>query len=104
MVVMRCFAVALVAAAAPLSPSLEDRYIAARDEAIQKFSKENDAGKFDDAAQKAAWYLRNERERMKIAAAYAARTRGEHMWEQRFAALFKEIGLSTTTRAKRVAA
>ena len=41
------------AAAAPLSPSLEDRYIAARDEAIQKFSKENDAGKFDDAAQNA---------------------------------------------------
>jgi hypothetical protein len=41
------------AAAAPLSPSLEDRYIAARDQAIQKFSKEYDAGKFDDAAQKA---------------------------------------------------
>jgi hypothetical protein len=41
------------AAAAPLSPSLEDRYIAAQDKAIQKFSKENDAGKFDDAAQKA---------------------------------------------------
>jgi len=42
------------AAAAPLSSSLEDRYIAARDKAIQKFSKQNDAGKFDDAAQKAA--------------------------------------------------
>jgi hypothetical protein len=40
-------------AAAPLTPSLEDRYIAARDAAIQKFSKEYDAGKFDDTAQKA---------------------------------------------------
>jgi hypothetical protein len=41
------------AAAAPLSPSLEDRYIAARDAAVAKFSKASDAGKFDDTAQKA---------------------------------------------------
>jgi hypothetical protein len=41
------------AAAAPLTPSLEDRYIAARDKAIEKFSKEYDAGKFDDTARKA---------------------------------------------------
>jgi hypothetical protein len=41
------------AAAAPLNPSPEDRYIAARDTAIQKFSKEYDAGKSDDTAQKA---------------------------------------------------
>jgi hypothetical protein len=41
------------AAAASLTPSPEDLYIAARDKAIQKFSKEYDAGKFDDTAQKA---------------------------------------------------
>jgi len=41
------------AVAAPQSASLEDRYIAARDAAIEKTSKLNDAGKFDDGAQKA---------------------------------------------------
>jgi hypothetical protein len=40
------------AGAAPLSPSLEDRYIATRDAAIERFSSIHDAGRFDDAAKK----------------------------------------------------
>jgi hypothetical protein len=39
--------------AAPLRPSLEERYIATRDAAIEKFSPIYDSGKFDDAAKKA---------------------------------------------------
>lgn len=46
-------ATASVADATPLKPSPEDRYIATRDAAIEKFSALYDAGKFDDAAQKA---------------------------------------------------
>jgi len=42
-----------MASAAPLAPSLEERYIATRDAAIGKFSPVYDAGKFDDAAKKA---------------------------------------------------
>jgi hypothetical protein len=41
------------AGAAPLKPSPEDRYIAARDAAAEKLSAIYDAGKFDDAARKA---------------------------------------------------
>jgi hypothetical protein len=41
------------AGAAPLRPSLEDRYIAARDAAIKKFSPMYDAGALDDTAKKA---------------------------------------------------
>ena len=41
------------AVAAPLAPSPEDRYIATRDAAIAKFSPIYDAGKSDDATQKA---------------------------------------------------
>ena len=41
------------AIAAPPATGPEDRYIAVRDAAIAKSSKLNDAGKFDDAAQKA---------------------------------------------------
>jgi hypothetical protein len=40
--------------AAPLSPSPEDRYIATRDAAIERFSSIYDAGRFDDAAKKGA--------------------------------------------------
>jgi hypothetical protein len=43
-------AIAANAGAAPLRPSLEERYIAARDAAIAKFSPIYDAGKFDDTA------------------------------------------------------
>jgi hypothetical protein len=42
-----------MASAAPPAPSPEDRYVAARDAAIAKFSPIYDAGKFDDAAKKA---------------------------------------------------
>ena len=41
------------AAAAPPGAALEDRYVAARDAAIDKFSKRYDAGNFDDEARKA---------------------------------------------------
>jgi hypothetical protein len=41
------------ASAAPPGAALEDRYIAARDAAIDKFSKRYDAGNFDDDARKA---------------------------------------------------
>jgi hypothetical protein len=40
--------------AAPLSPSPEDRYIATRDAAIERFSSIYDAGRFDDAAKNGA--------------------------------------------------
>jgi hypothetical protein len=40
--------------AAPLSPSPEDRYVATRDAAIERFSSIYDAGRFDDAAKKGA--------------------------------------------------
>jgi hypothetical protein len=53
-----CAVVCLVAmlsnaGAAPLKPSPEDRYIATRDAAIEKFSPLYDAGNVDDAAKKA---------------------------------------------------
>jgi hypothetical protein len=53
-----CAVVCLVAmfsnaGAAPLKPSPEDRYIATRDAAIEKFSPLYDAGKVDDPAKKA---------------------------------------------------
>jgi hypothetical protein len=41
------------AGAAPPKPSLEDRYIATRDAAIEKFSTISEAGNFDDAATRA---------------------------------------------------
>jgi hypothetical protein len=41
------------AGAAPLKPSPEDRYIATRDAAIEKFSPIYDAGKFDDTEKQA---------------------------------------------------
>jgi len=53
-----CAIVCLVAmlsstGAAPLKPSPEDRYIATRDAAIEKFSPKYDAGNFDDTAKQA---------------------------------------------------
>jgi hypothetical protein len=53
-----CAVVGLVAmlssaGAAPLKPSPEDRYIATRDAAIEKFSPAYDGGKFDDTAKQA---------------------------------------------------
>jgi hypothetical protein len=58
-VIFRLVAAAVViatlsgAAAAPLAPSPEDRYVATRDAAIAKFSPIYDAGKSDDATTKA---------------------------------------------------
>ena len=48
------------AAAAPPGAAPEDRYIAARDAAIDKFSKRYDAGNFDDDARKAEDAARGE--------------------------------------------
>ena len=48
------------AGASPPGALPEDRYIAARDAAIAKTSKLHDAGKFDDAAQKAEDATRRE--------------------------------------------
>jgi hypothetical protein len=49
-----CFAAMVShARAAPLRPSLEDRYIAARDAAIERMQPIYDAGNADDAANKA---------------------------------------------------
>ncbi len=47
----------------------------------------------EDCIEKVGYYLSHESERAHIAAAYAARTRREHLWEHRFADLFREIGL-----------
>lgn len=51
-------------------------------------------GDLEDCADKAKYYLRHENERQKIATAYYKRTHGEHLWQHRFAQLFKEVGLA----------
>jgi hypothetical protein len=48
----------------------------------------------EDCAEKALWYLSHESERMRIVTRYYERTLREHMWEHRFADLFKQMGLS----------
>lgn len=48
----------------------------------------------DDCAEQAAALLADEKRRAKIAAAYAARTKAEHMWTHRFAAMFRDFGLA----------
>jgi len=48
----------------------------------------------EDCAEKARFYLAHEPARARIAAAYEARTRAEHLWEHRFERLFREIGLA----------
>lgn len=55
------------AVAAPPGASPEDRYIAARNAAIEKSSKLSDAGKFDDSAQKAEDTTRGELQAQMIA-------------------------------------
>lgn len=47
----------------------------------------------EDCAEKARFYLKNEAERARIARAYCERTKAEHLWEHRFGALFREIGV-----------
>jgi hypothetical protein len=48
----------------------------------------------EDCAEKALWYLSHESERMRIASRYYKRTLREHMWEHRFADLFKQMGIT----------
>lgn len=45
----------------------------------------------EECAEKARFYMAHEHERLRIAQNYRARTLSEHTWENRFAALFKEI-------------
>ncbi len=47
----------------------------------------------DDCAQKARYYLAHETERARIAKSYHDRTKAEHMWQHRFAKLFRDIDL-----------
>jgi hypothetical protein len=47
----------------------------------------------EDCADKARFYMQNERERARIAKAYHDRTQAEHLWQHRFTALFKTVGL-----------
>jgi len=51
----------------------------------------------EDCAEKARFYLRNETERGRIARGYRDRTLAEHLWEHRFAQIFREIGVRNTT-------
>jgi hypothetical protein len=46
-----------------------------------------------DCAEKANFYLKNERARTAIADRYRTRTLGEHLWTHRLAALLKSVGL-----------
>ena len=47
----------------------------------------------DDLADKAAFYLRHERERRRIRDAGLRRARREHTWHKRFETAFREMGL-----------
>ncbi|HWE92384.1 MAG TPA: glycosyltransferase [Tepidisphaeraceae bacterium] len=51
-----------------------------------------------DCVERAQFYLRNDRARLRIAEAYRKRTLAEHMWEHRWLALFQEIGLGKAAR------
>lgn len=71
--------------------------LCSRNEAIHEFY---DPGKeyveyenMDDCIKKAHYYLKNERERGKIADAYYWRTKKEHLWNHRYEKLFKDVGL-----------
>jgi hypothetical protein len=66
-------------------PELENYY-----EPYREFVPFDD---LDDCAEKARHYLGNERERARIARAYHDRTQAEHLWQHRFRALFRTIGL-----------
>ena len=47
----------------------------------------------EDCVDKARWYLSHESERARVACRYRDRTLREHMWEQRFTALFTQMGI-----------
>ena len=57
----------------------------------------------EDCAEKARFYLSNEPARSRVAAAYAARTRAEHLWEHRFADLFRAVGVARPGAMRRSA-
>ena len=48
----------------------------------------------DDCLEKAKFYLEHEAERVRIASRYRERTLKEHLWTQRFKAIFAHVGLS----------
>ena len=73
-----------------LSPNLERYY----DPGHEFVAFEN----LEDCAEKARFYLRNETERALIARRYRDRTLAEHLWEHRFAQLFREIGAASRNR------
>ncbi len=73
-----------------LSPNLERYY----DPGREFVAFEN----LEDCAEKARFYLRNETERARIARRYRDRTLAEHLWEHRFAQLFREIGAGSRNR------
>jgi Glycosyl transferases group 1 len=58
----------------------------------------------EDCVEKAGWYLSHEFERARIARRYYERTLGEHMWEQRFTDLFRQMRITEgKTTAKKAA-
>jgi spore maturation protein CgeB len=67
------------------SPGLEEFYEPGKECVI--FSS------VQDCAEKAAFYLRREQERERIAHNYVTRTCREHTWEHRFRSLFRQVGL-----------
>jgi spore maturation protein CgeB len=66
------------------SPHLERYYVAGK-ECVTFDSLE-------DCADKARWYLAHEEERARIATAYRERTLKEHLWQERFVSLFRQMG------------
>jgi spore maturation protein CgeB len=57
----------------------------------------------EDCVEKVRYYLSHESERAKIARAYHDRTKAEHLWQHRFEAIFRQIGLQrgpTTIHAR----
>lgn len=73
-----------------LSPNLERYY----DPGREFVAFEN----LEDCAEKARFYLRHEAERARIAGRYRERTLAEHLWEHRFAELFREMGAGGRSR------
>lgn len=50
----------------------------------------------DECVELVAWLLRDSAARETIAKAYAARTRGDHMWTHRFRQMFRDFGIEPT--------
>ncbi len=55
----------------------------------------------DDCVEKVAFYLKHESLRLRIAQAYADRTRNEHLWDHRFGQIFNDLGLSAPGKPSR---